>query len=733
MEKYSELQRYRDAVKALDRSRSKYDTKKSYSSFWMDDKSNRFTGLGDDIRSTNDTAKLIKLGNYQRAIANFVKIVTQREIPVTFKGDTSFTDGQAVNLTTDIKDNNFDVIVGLALHEGSHIVLSDFELLKELRESNEPVAVKDILNWIEDRRIDQYIFSTSPGYRAYYHKMYDYYWNDKIITKAMLARKYRTVEFNSYMFQLVNMLNPAFQANALPGLQEIVNLIDVNNIARLQSTSEALEIARGVWSIIERELNNPDNEQPEPESGPGQDGSSAGSNQPMAGSQGSSANDENSESKAGQSAGSNQSQGDSAGDDEESLEDDGSTAQGEDSDDAGSGNSNGDEELPELTPEEERDLKNAINKQKDFMNGNVDKKSATSKKMVSQIQSLLKGGVDMQACNVSGKVLNTLIYDYSSKTYALEYLAISEQRNASEDSTVRSDLYNRMTELRNEYGLFVDLFSSRKQYKDAVKEGVELGGILGRKLQIRGESRTLEFNRLTSGRIDNKRLAHAGYGIETVFNQIHVDSYKRANLHISLDASGSMSGDNWASALRMTAAICKAATYVQNVDVQVSVRGTSYHSSGRSTESPVLVYLYNSRKNSFNHLITLLNNIGIFGCTPEGICFEALIRKNLLTPTSGAVDSYFLNVSDGMPEMSNYSGNAARSHTRKQVENLRNRLNIGVMSFFVSNHVVDENNSSYRYFREMYGKDSQAVNSRNMTELARAMNQKFLSHGKVSS
>ena len=730
MEKYSELQRYRDAVKALDKSRSKYDTKKSYSSFWMDDRSNRFTGLGDDIRSTNDTAKLIKLGNYQRAIANFVKIVTQREIPVTFKGDTSFTNGQAVNLTTDIKDNNFDVIVGLALHEGSHIVLSDFELLKQLGESNEPVEIKDILNWIEDRRIDQYIFSTSPGYRAYYHKMYDYYWNDKIITKAMLARKYRTVEYDSYMFQIVNSLNPAFEANALPGLQEIVDLIDVRNIARLQNTSEALEIAREVWDIIRREILNPDNQQPEP--GPGQTGSSAGSNQPQSGSDGSSANDEDSESQAGQSADSNQSQGGNAGGDGESLEDDGSTAQGEDSADNGSGNSGEEEEMPELTPAEEHELRKALRKQKDFMNGSVEKKGASSKKMVSQIQSLLKGGVDMQACNVGGKVINTLIYDYSSKTYALEYLALESQYKAAQDLKLRSTLYNNMSELRTEYGIFTDLFNSRDMYKDAVKEGVELGAILGRKLQIRGESRTLEFNRLTSGRIDNKRLAHAGYGIETVFNQIHVDSYKRANLHISLDASGSMSGENWASALRMTAAICKAATYVQNVDVQVSVRGTSY-TGGRHLESPVLVYLYNSRKNSFNHLITLLSNVGIFGCTPEGICFESLIRKNMLIPTSGAIDSYFLNVSDGMPEMSNYSGNVARSHTRKQVENLRNRLNIGVMSFFVSDRVVDENNQTYRYFREMYGKDSQAVNSKNMTELARAMNQKFLSHGKTSS
>ena len=730
MEKYSELQRYRDAVKALDKSRSKYDTKKSYSSFWMEDRSNRFTGLGDDIRSTNDTAKLIKLGNYQRAIANFVKIVTQREIPVTFKGDTSFTNGQAVNLTTDIKDNNFDVIVGLALHEGSHIVLSDFELLKELRESNEPVEIKDILNWIEDRRIDQYIFSTSPGYRAYYHKMYDYYWNDKIITKAMLARKYRTLEYDSYMFQIINSLNPAFEANALPGLQEIVDLIDVRNIARLQNTSEALEIAREVWDIIRREILNPDNQQPEP--GPGQTGSSAGSNQPQSGSDGSSANGEDSESQAGQSADSNQSQGGNAGGDGESLEDDGSTAQGEDSADNGSGNSGKEEEMPELTPAEENELRKALRKQKDFMNGSVEKKGASSKKMVSQIQSLLKGGVDMQACNVGGKVINTLIYDYSSKTYALEYLALESQYKAAEDLKLRNTLYTKMSELRTEYGIFTDLFNSRDMYRDAVKEGVELGGILGRKLQIRGESRTLEFNRLTSGRIDNKRLAHAGYGIETVFNQIHVDSYKRANLHISLDASGSMSGENWASALRMTAAICKAATYVQNVDVQVSVRGTSY-TGGRHLESPVLVYLYNSRKNSFNHLITLLSNVGIFGCTPEGICFESLIRKNMLIPTSGAIDSYFLNVSDGMPEMSNYSGNVARSHTRKQVENLRNRLNIGVMSFFVSDRVVDENNQTYRYFREMYGKDSQAVNSKNMTELARAMNQKFLSHGKTSS
>ena len=72
-------------------------------------------------------------------------------------------------------------------------------------------------------------------------------------------------------------------------------------------------------------------------------------------------------------------------------------------------------------------------------------------------------------------------------------------------------------------------------------------------------------------------------------------------------------------------------------------------------------------------------------------------------------------------------------HTRKQVETLRNRLNMGVISLYVDERVADENNHTYQNFREMYGRDAQFVNSKNMTELARAMNQKFLSHGKTSS
>ena len=59
---------------------------------------------------------------------------------------------------------------------------------------------------------------------------------------------------------------------------------------------------------------------------------------------------------------------------------------------------------------------------------------------------------------------------------------------------------------------------------------------------------------------------------ENVFKQIHIDKYKATNLHISLDASGSMSGTKWRNTVMMTMAIAKAATLCSNLSVQVSLR-----------------------------------------------------------------------------------------------------------------------------------------------------------------
>ena len=71
-------------------------------------------------------------------------------------------------------DKSFDPSVGLRLHEGSHIKLSDFDFLKDL-ENNIPTEyfnqgetkgyskwdvmghIKNLLNYVEDRRIDNFV------------------------------------------------------------------------------------------------------------------------------------------------------------------------------------------------------------------------------------------------------------------------------------------------------------------------------------------------------------------------------------------------------------------------------------------------------------------------------------------------------------------------------------------------------------------------------------------------
>ena len=152
-------------------------TKQSFSTFWDNSNDNYdvddFLGLDTDVKKGKD---LVALAGYKRAISNFVNIVTGMNIPVKFNNNhESFTDGKTVTIGANVNDKKFDVAVGLALHEASHIKLSDFNLLKNLEISipaelyvlAEGVGVdkykvintvKNILNYIEDRRIDSFIF-----------------------------------------------------------------------------------------------------------------------------------------------------------------------------------------------------------------------------------------------------------------------------------------------------------------------------------------------------------------------------------------------------------------------------------------------------------------------------------------------------------------------------------------------------------------------------------------------
>ena len=258
-------------LKNFTTTKSTYNTSNNYSSFWLGDDWDNNGSLFDD-EDVKPKTDLIALSSYRRAIANFVNIVTQKDIPVTFKssGD-SYTDGKKVVISSKLDDKLFDSSVGLALHEGSHIKLSNFDFLKGLGQSipeeyfnrgevkgysKDDIKghIKNLLNYVEDRRIDYYVFSSSPGYKGYYHSMYDKYFHSKIIDKALGTDEYTEESVDSYMFRIINLTNKNTDLTKLSGLKEIYTTIDFKNISRLDSTESSFNIACEIYHIILKNL-----------------------------------------------------------------------------------------------------------------------------------------------------------------------------------------------------------------------------------------------------------------------------------------------------------------------------------------------------------------------------------------------------------------------------------------------------------------------------------------------
>ena len=704
-------------LKHFNTSRSLYSSSNNYSSFWLDDQFDRHTSIFDDEEDVKPKTDLIALSSYRRAIANFVRIVTEKDIPVTFKsaGD-SYTDGKKVVISAKMDDKSFDPSVGLALHEGSHIVHSDFDWLKGLEHSirqelfhigetkgyskNDVIGtVKGLLNYVEDRRIDNIIFTSSPGYKGYYHSMYDKYFHSKVIDKALGTDEYTDETMESYMFRIINLTNKNTNLSALNGLREIWKTIDLKNISRLENTEDSFGIAQDILNVIFKNLPNAEvktNENGEESYEPAKD---SGQNSQMNGS--------------------------GSGSSDQPITD-------EDFQDLLDSIENGEmksqpkpepkeEEVDEtpsdknlLTSQQKKQLENAIKKQKDFMDGKTSKKNVT-KKEKSELETIESSGMSYVDVgdglkSWDGRKMNTKCIVVREFTKALV-----DSNTVSMVSKWKGDRYDENVESGYE--------------KDYIAEGIRLGTVLGRKLQVRGESRETKWTRLDSGRIDKRLISELGFGNDRVFSNSFVEEYSDAFLHISVDASGSMGGSKWINTMKSVVAMCKAIDMINNVDVVVSFRTTqsgNYRRTRRDDSKPLILIAYDSRKDSFIKVKTLFKYLDVAGTTPEGLCYEAIMNE--IVPSSTDKDSYFLNFSDGMPMFGNgdvdYHGDVALNHTRKMVKEIRSR-GIKVLSYFVADSSWGSDRDS-KSFKTMYGKDAEYIDITSVLSVSKTMNKKFL-------
>ena len=708
-------------------------TKEMYSDFWLGDTDN-LTSKSDKL------AKTVELIAIKRAIGNFVRIVTNLPIPVVFagKGKTNYTDGKMVVLDAALKPTKIDCHVGLALHEGSHIKLSDFPFLQKVMENEDKFipaelyalaqlkgyvredvkqTVQMLMNVIEDRRIDSWMYLNAPGYRPYYDAMYDEYFLSPEIDKKLYQGEYNEPTLENYIQLLINMTNRFFRKDALPGLDKMVATVDLRNIRRFdadkrwpirkdyngnltavdrqpkhvlpQLFTTTLDLASQIFDVLPMGSGK-SHQDKKGKQGPGNGGKKITIIL-------------TDDCKGGQGG-----QPIDLSDYDEIEVIDQRTKKGEESgEEAGKSqmeiDSTVDANGKPLSKSEQKKLAKAIAaakakkaeaEQKKFTKGNVSKKGLTGKEQ-NEVNSAENSGTTIE------EVGKTITGKPMAKVIVVRKLT-------------REVLDNPMFPFSHNYG---NVAREESTSRAAVVEGTRMGSILARRLLVRNEKDVTKFNRQNKGHIDRHQLHQLGYDMEQVFERIVIDQHKPVYVHLDIDASGSMSGDKWQRSLTVAVALAKAAETIKNLRVEVAIRA-----GGEGSYAYVCI-CYDSAVDKFAKVRSLFPYLRPGSSTPEGLCFEALM-KHLLADQNE--HRYFVNFSDGEPAFTNYHGEVAVKHTREQVNKMRSE-GIKVLSYFIEDN---RGYNSYGYgtqnFKGMYGKSSLFIDVAQICAVVKTLNDMFL-------
>jgi hypothetical protein len=548
-------------------------------------------------------------------------------------------------------------------------------------------------NWIEDRRIDNLVFRSSPGYKSYYHTLYEKYYLSDAVTKLLRSSDYRNEDVDSYKTRIIGLINPASDRDALVGLRNIINLIDLHNIDRLKDTKDSIELAYRVADMVARyclKYQDKQAAQPQPQAQAPQ--AAQGGNSPQAGS------------------------GNEPKDGEGDPDDNGEKADGDDPiTSKGDGNMS------------MKDLDKASKVMEDIdnlLNGKPKKTKMSSQN--NRIVKTLAGNADTTVDTV----------EFQGQKVPVIHVRLSPNmiRSYTSDSPVAQGIssYNADHLKAGNHWSIVPPDKSGwswtskaiKEQGDLIRKGISLGTQLGKKLQVRDQIRDTRFNRLKTGKIDNRLLYQCGYDVFNIFEQVHVDKYTPSILDISVDASSSMSGEKWNNTQVAILAIAKAASMIQNLRVKVSYR---YNPRVGKQDAALFLDAYDSKRDKIKHLEDAVFVLRPDNCTVDSLITAYQLKKHLITPGSSEVKSYFLNFSDGAPGANvgtlHYGGIEAHNHIAKCRRDIE-AMGVTVMSYFIGR---DSDNGKKRFMEDWGVRNASFIDVTEVLPLAKSLNQMFLS------
>lgn len=668
---------------------------------------------------------LIRLASIRKAISNFVRILTRKSIPVYFNDvDVNRNvNNKVIYLSAQVNTKaDFDVVVGQALHEGAHVLLSDFDVIgevwanlplkllqmsdaKDIRRASIERFIHETWNIVEDRYIDNYVFNDAPGYRGYYAALYNRFFNDPLVDELLQSDEYRWPSLESYLFRISNLTNINTDLTALPRLEDIADVIDLSNIGRLKTTIERIEISFKITEIV---LDCVDKKPPETP------GKFKHSQQKMIIPEEFFGSEIDKEKK------------------EESK--DVGTKMIEKISNVMSGK--------DKTPRFFKENASAVSK---ISENGTEELEKLYKKIVEKQHKFLRGQIPKEPVTPEQKKLLDLI-----EQHGIILVRVGANLLPGDNKNLRVDciVVQKMTKELILRGKDVFPLSSIMKIgegdlqppgdvADAVGKGILLGTKLGRKLQLRTEINFHKSLRKKSGKINKRQLHEAAFDAEDLFYKVKIEAHNKATLHITVDSSGSMAGDKWLQTITAVVAICKATSMIDNVHVTVSFRSTQFD---RFNALPYVILAYDSRVDKFSKIKHLFPYLKPEGYTPEGLAFEAIMSLfEGITPDEE--DRYFLNLSDGepyyhltMPEIGvhiSYVDEVGIAHTKTQVNKIR-RKGVKILSYFIKSDEAAGNISllspifkapaTYtdklrENFHKMYGRDAKFIFGEQKTHL----------------
>jgi len=713
------------------------------SKFWMD-------SIKIDLEN-NPIPEFIFAAQLLKMVHNFVKVVVKKEISVNYNSavSTGSTDLNCINLNPDF--TNPDSVIGLGLHEASHIKYSPESLLMAMREHSEPSntykfilshidvpvtsdiynLIKELnddyskkyayslnnivhslnlysvsmLNWLEDRRIDNLMVNEYGGYINYYHSLYNRFFftemseqiiKTKIDLKDIISKHVNDMSlrsdlvsiFLSKMFNFVNPLVDNYVKDFDPITKALWDIVDIHNYGQnIKSISDVYTLFYKIFVTIEEMLSkyiqNPA-EIPEMLNSSGQPYTKFG--------QVSTGNDKSDDNESKSDNSSSESDDNDKSDDNELKSD--------------NNNKSDDNELKSDNNNKSDDNDASATDVKVIDSNNIDEIADVSRSVIKEMKKLL----DPRA-NIT---------------------EITSENTEIIDSIVNGDVKIDRTELKT-VGLLIDnikphnmsnyansyfkvfKIAPNKLFLKECESGIIAGKLIAKRMNFRNDVKHVTQNRLKFGKITDRLISELPYN-HKVFNVKHTIKYTDSYIHLSLDGSGSMS-DSAYKVINLAATLASAFSMLNGIELKISFRGTY-----NNNKIPLTVIIYDSKKHSLNDMKLIFPHLSFSSTTPEGLCFSS-IKTHILNDSKNR-KSFFINISDGAPCFGNISDLKLIYFTKNMVSLFENS-NISILSYFLTS--AKSNNSEFETFKYMYRQqNSFSIIENSLNVIVNTINKKLI-------